>query len=160
MTAARNPIDTVRRAAMGKIHKAAKQLGLEDDDYRAVLMRATGCNSCKSMTLAQLDLAVAEMKRLGWQEEPPKERAAKRRKDAPPQIRKVHAVWNALVAAGGVEGLSSISSKIESETMLRGFVEKMTGVSSPDWLRGQKANVVIEALKDRLDRAQKKETKQ
>lgn len=149
MTTARKPIDAARRAAMGKIHKAAKELGLDDYTYRAMLHRITRRDSCKKMTLAQLDNVVAEMKRLGWQEEAPQERSRKRRESAPGHVRKIYALWNALVAAGRVEGLSNTSSNIASKTALRGFVMRQTGISAPEFLTGQQAIAVIEALKAR-----------
>jgi len=152
MTTARKPIDNARRAAMAKIHVAKKVLGLDDDIYRAMLRRITRRDSCSKMTLAQLDDVVAEMKRLGWQEEPPRERTRKRRESAPGHVRKIYALWNALVAAGGIEGLSNVSSNDASKHALRGFVVRQTGISAPEFLTGQQAVAVIEALKQRTRR--------
>lgn len=70
MTAARNH-DTDRRRRLGKIHQAAKTLGLGDREYRALLMRATsdehgigGIDTSANMTEAQHAAVLRELGRL------------------------------------------------------------------------------------------------
>ena len=55
-----------RRAMIAKIKIAQKELGMEDDTYRAVLMRAAGKNSCTQMGDGQLEAVLREMQRLGF----------------------------------------------------------------------------------------------
>ena len=55
-----------RRAMIAKIKIAQKELGMDDDTYRAVLMRAAGKNSCTQMGDGQLEAVLREMQRLGF----------------------------------------------------------------------------------------------
>lgn len=55
-----------RRAMIAKIKIAQKELGMDDDTYRAVLMRAAGKNSCTQMSDGQLEAVLREMQRLGF----------------------------------------------------------------------------------------------
>ena len=59
--------DTIRRSQIAKIKMAAKQLGLDDDVYRALLQRVTGKASCADMTIAQRDAVLDALKAQGWQ---------------------------------------------------------------------------------------------
>ena len=55
-----------RRAMIAKIKIAQKELGMDDDTYRTVLMRAAGRNSCTQMSDGQLEAVLREMQRLGF----------------------------------------------------------------------------------------------
>ena len=55
-----------RRAMIAKIKIAQKELGMDDDTYRAVLMRAAGKNSCAQMDEGRLEAVLREMQRLGF----------------------------------------------------------------------------------------------
>lgn len=85
-----------RRALMAKIHIAKKDLGLDEDTYRAVLARhgASGDRpSSAQMTVAQLEAAVREFQAKGWT---PKKPGAGRRPRPPrnraEQIAKIEAL--------------------------------------------------------------------
>lgn len=45
----------MRRALIAKIKIAQKELGLDDDTYRAVLERVTGKRSCADMDVSELE---------------------------------------------------------------------------------------------------------
>ncbi|BAK76470.1 protein of unknown function [Pseudogulbenkiania sp. NH8B] len=67
-----------RRAMIGKLHVARQQIGMAEEDYRAMLARVgEGKTSSTTLTLPQLDRALAEMKRLGFVPKPP-QKAGKR----------------------------------------------------------------------------------
>ncbi|MBS3961470.1 MAG: DUF1018 domain-containing protein, partial [Sandarakinorhabdus sp.] len=68
--------DPVRRAMLAKLHLAKKELGLPEEEYRAVLQRVTGIASAAAMRGAQLEDCLKEFARLGWQQKPAKGRAA------------------------------------------------------------------------------------
>jgi len=53
-------------SALATIHVAKKQLGLDEDTYRAVLNRVTGKSSSGAMTEAERVAVVDEMRRLGF----------------------------------------------------------------------------------------------
>lgn len=55
-----------RQGLIAKIHVGKKQLALDDDNYRAILQRITGQNSCKNCDISQLQRFLAEMERLGF----------------------------------------------------------------------------------------------
>lgn len=59
-----------RRAMIAKIKIAQKELGMDDDTYRAVLMRAAGRKSCTQMSDGQLEAVLREMQRLGFSPRP------------------------------------------------------------------------------------------
>ncbi|MFC3716827.1 gp16 family protein [Luteimonas soli] len=55
-----------RHLQLGRIHQAAKQLGMDDATYRALLQRVTGKASSGAMTHAERNAVLAEMARLGF----------------------------------------------------------------------------------------------
>lgn len=56
-----------RNALVGKVHLAKKQLGLNDDEYRALLLGATGKESCRDLGIAELSEVLNRCIRLGFQ---------------------------------------------------------------------------------------------
>lgn len=63
---ARKTTEQKRQGLIAKIHVAKDQLALDDDNYRAILLRVTGQNSSKNCDLQQLQRVMAEMERLGF----------------------------------------------------------------------------------------------
>ena len=59
-------VEQKKKGLIAKIHVAKTQLGLDDDNYRAILQRITGQNSAKDCNLLQLQRVMAEMERLGF----------------------------------------------------------------------------------------------
>ncbi len=122
-----------RDAQLAQIHIAKKQLGLDDDTYRDVLERVTGARSAKGLSGKSKDALIGEFKRMGWKGGSDRKKSGKR------YVRLIFALWGELKREGIWEN-KDVSS-------LRAFVQKMTGVSDPEWLNFEQANVVIEALK-------------
>lgn len=93
MTAKPDP----RRQQLARIHMARKQLGLDEDTYRALLLRVGGNESSGAMTTAQRNAVIAEFVRLGFKDQ---DRKARREAfpgrpkgvDAKPMLRKVEAL--------------------------------------------------------------------
>ena len=56
-----------RNLQLSKIHIAKKDLGLDDETYRALLMRIAGVRSAKDLNPRQIGFVLAEFARLGWQ---------------------------------------------------------------------------------------------
>ncbi|OIN43354.1 gp16 family protein [Pseudomonas costantinii] len=56
-----------RNVQLSKIHIAKKDLGLDDDTYRALLQRIAGVTSAKDITPMQTAAVLAEFQRLGWE---------------------------------------------------------------------------------------------
>ncbi|MXV43931.1 DUF1018 domain-containing protein [Saccharibacter sp. 17.LH.SD] len=124
-----------QKRLLALVHIAKKDLALEDESYRSLLHRIAGQNSARGMTEKQLNDVLAEFKRLGWEKSPRKKRyvAANRA-----SVRKIFVLWGSLRDHLACKG---------SRAGLRVFVERMTGVSDPNFLDDQKAQQVIEALK-------------
>ena len=131
------------RAMQQKVQIARRQLGLTDDDYRAILLRVTGFDSSTKCGPSHLDALLAEFKRLGFRATTSAKRGAKPI-SARAQIRMIHAVFQDIrphLAVG-------------DDSTLRAFVQRMTktdanpvGVSAPEFLDATQANKVLEGLK-------------
>jgi len=128
-----------RKAMLGKVHLAKKDLGLDDESYRDVVARITGKDSSSKCTRPQLVDLLAECKRLGWVASKPK-RAGTRSMAADPQSAKMRALWLALYHLGAVRD--------PAEAALTAFAKRMTRVSALQWLDAGQGNRVIESLKD------------
>ncbi|WDM68914.1 gp16 family protein [Xanthomonas cucurbitae] len=57
-----------RKTQLAKIHLAAKQKGLDEATYRALLVRVTGKDSAAKMTAEERGLVIAEFVRLGFKD--------------------------------------------------------------------------------------------
>ena len=127
--------------ALAKIHIAKKQLGLDDDDYRAVLQRVTGKTSSKDMSNGERGAVLDELKRLGFKSASTGTRRKLEGRFAP----KLQALW----IAGWNLGLV----RDRSDAALIAFVKRQTGVDHVRFLRHeQDAYKAIEALKGWMHR--------
>ena len=57
---------TRRNMDLSKIHIAKKDLGLDDETYRALLFRVAGVRSAKDLNPRTTGKVLAEFERLGW----------------------------------------------------------------------------------------------
>lgn len=74
---------TIRNLQLSKIHIAKKDLGLDDETYRALLGRVAGVSSAKDLNPRQIGAVLAEFGRLGWESKPTKKHGRKAPKAAP-----------------------------------------------------------------------------
>lgn len=70
-------------AAARKIQIGRRQLGMDDDTYRAMLMRTVGATTSKGLTPRQIGCVLAELERLGFQPTSPRKAAAGRQTAEP-----------------------------------------------------------------------------
>lgn len=56
-----------KRPGLTKIQIARRQLGMDDDTYRAMLKRTVGAESSKGLTPRQVGRVLAELERLGFE---------------------------------------------------------------------------------------------
>lgn len=126
-----------------KVQIARRQLGLAEDDYRAILARVTGKTSSKGLPDGALEAVLAEFRRLGWQ---PK--AGKISGFGKPHVRKIYALWKEAGIVGAVENASKEG--------LRAFVLRQTGKAAPEFCSPGDANRVTEALKAMIRRVEEK----
>jgi phage gp16-like protein len=132
------------------INIARTQLGLEEDDYRALLLRVTGAASLRAMSERQKIAVLDELKRLGF-------RVKSGGKSLPasvkPYVRLIHALWKNCHRLGVIEN--------GSRTALRAFCKRFVahGVDGiavdPDLLSHDQATPIIEALKKMEARGRK-----
>lgn len=135
--------DLKRKRMLGVVHMAAKQLGIVDDDYRAIVRRVTGCNSAGDCSPAQLHRIIAEFERMGY-----KGRASgarKARMASHPIARKARALWIGLHALGAIPD--------PSEAALERFAKRQLKIDRLHWADQSRAYPLIEALKARAERA-------
>lgn len=133
-----------RRALLAKVHIAPKQLRMDDDSYRAVLLRETGQISAGACTDAQLEKLIAAFGRLGFKATPAKPqvgangKAGFRRADHP-VARKARAMWISLGYLCAIDN--------PSERALEAFGQRQLGCTTLQWANQAQGDRMIEALK-------------
>lgn len=137
------------------IHTAKRNLGLDEEAYRAMLEGVTGKRSCSDMDAAELSAVVERLRQLGF-----KPKGAKGRKYSPKtrdkqgvkdQIDMIRALWIECARLGVVEN--------RFEQGLNAWVKRMTTVERVDWLvRASDCNCCIEALKAMKQRGEDAQT--
>lgn len=129
-----------------------RELGLDEEDYRALLESVTGARSAKGLKAAQLEAVVKAMKGIGFKVKI-KAPAAGKRLSPPssarvnaPEVRKIRAIWITMAQDGFVRD--------GSEDGLGSYIKRMTtnsnggvGIQRLDWLTSAQAERVLEALK-------------
>ena len=131
-----------RRAMLAKVHIAKAQLGLSDDDYRAVILRVTSHTSAAECTERDLAALLAEFQRKGF--------TSSTRPNGPrpadhPVARKARALWISLHALGAIAD--------PSEKALEAFACRQLGCDRLQWANQQQGYKLIEALKAIAERS-------
>ncbi|HWH86334.1 MAG TPA: regulatory protein GemA [Pseudomonas sp.] len=122
----------IRNINLAKIHVAKKQLGLDDETYRAILARLCGVKSAKDLNARQLPLVLQEFERLGWQ--PVKTKHGKR--PNPPD--------NKAALMSKIE--AQLSAANRSWAYADGMAMHMFKVEKVDWLGGDQLLKLVQAL--------------
>jgi phage gp16-like protein len=136
--------DDARRQALVKVQIARKDLGLDDDTYRAILKRLTGYHSAGLCSAAELGVVLDEFKAKGWK--PAVSRKAGKPKPADhPAAKKARALWISLHQLGVVRNAG--------EPALEAFAARQLGVEKMQWADQGKTYKLIEALKAMAERA-------
>jgi hypothetical protein len=118
--------------ALAAIHVARKQLGLDEETYRAVLVRVTGKDSAGAMDEAERRRVVDELRRQGF-------KPAKSALEGP-FAKKLQALWIAAWNLGLVRD--------RRDAAMLAFVKRQTGIEHTRFLRETAdARKAIEALK-------------
>lgn len=110
---------------------AKKQLGMEDDTYRAMLWSIGRVRSAGDLDHAGRQAVLDHLKACGFRSHRPQARD--------PQSRKIRALWLELKAVGALRDAS--------EGALAAYAERVTGVQALQWLSADQASRVIEQLK-------------
>ncbi len=130
--------------ALAAIHVAKKQLGLDDDTYRAALVTITGKSSTRDMTEAERNKVVSVFRQRGFKQASTPGRKPLEGKFA----KKLQALWIAGWNLGVVRN--------RDDQALIAFVERQTGLSHVRFLHeAGDALKAIEALKAWMSREAK-----
>lgn len=138
----RAPTDMeARRKLLAKVHMGSKALGIEEEDYRALLERLTGHDSAAQCDDRQLQAVITEFGRMGWQS------FGGHRKRTPGEsqtVRKARAMWISLHQLGAISD--------GSDAALEAFGRRQLKVDRLQWANERQAYRLIEALKAIADR--------
>ena len=144
----------LRRSELAQIHIAVQQVGMTDDDHRALLWSV-----CKVKSSADLDWAgrkryIDHLKTLGFKPRTKSGQAGKPSQPRPrtgspapstrtlaqdAESRKIRALWIMLHQLGAVRN--------PSEASLAAYVKRIAKVDALQWITGEQAETVIETLK-------------
>lgn len=83
-----------RQKLLARVHIARKELGLDEDTYRAMLRRLTGKDSARDLTEPELLAVINDCRVRGWKGAAKSRRAPKNLSgsDRSPQLRKIEAL--------------------------------------------------------------------
>lgn len=130
------------------INIAKGQLGLDEGDYRGLLVRVTGKASLRQMSERQKIDVIDELKRLGF-------RIKAKGKILPastkPYIRLIHALWKSCHRHGAIENGSREALRAFCHRFIAHGDDKIA--VDPDLLTQAQASPIIEALKKMEARA-------
>ncbi|HFS8942379.1 TPA: gp16 family protein [Enterobacter roggenkampii] len=132
-----------RASLITLIHVAKNDLRLDDETYRALLMRITGETSCRNLRVNQLESVIKALEDNGFSR---KKTSKRRPKVALPESDKVRVIWRNMAHDGFLANASEVA--------LDHFIQRMTsrknggeGVATLAWLRGDDLVSVLEGLK-------------
>lgn len=145
-----DPAAQRRRSMLAKVHLAKKELGLDEDTYRAILKRLTGEASAADCGEAQLGAVLDEFKVKGWKPAVgggagrSSGRAPRAKPADHPSARKARALWISLHQLGVIHNAS--------EEALEAFARRQLRVEKMQWADQARIYRLIEALKAMAER--------
>ena len=117
------------------IHIAKSQIGLSDEDYRAVLESTAKKTSCSEMTLFELNEVLKAMKKLGF-------------KVKKLETREEEIGWDASKAQMDyIKGMWELVARDKSDRALYKFIKRITGADHPRFMTASDSQKVIIALR-------------
>lgn len=123
-----------RNLQLSKIHIAKKDLGLDDETYRALLARVAGVRSAKDLKPRQIGRVLAEFARLGWTATTTKQSGRKAPAPAPDREKLISKVEAFLTEAK------------RSWAYADGMAMRMFKVERVEWLDPQQLHKMVAAL--------------
>lgn len=135
-----------RQRLIRLIHVAKRDLSMDDDTYRAILLRIGKKASSADLTIPELEKVLEHLKRSGFKVRS-KSKAAPKPAQAKPsrplaqdlESKKIRALWLFLHELGAV--------KNPSEEALAAYVKRIAGVDALQWISGEQAERLIETMK-------------
>jgi len=132
-------------SSIAAIHVAKKQLALDDDTYRAKLLRITGKTSTKDMSEDERQRVLTVLRNDGFQPAAASRRHNGRRKLSGKFAKKLQALW--------IAGYNLGVFRERDDSAMESFIFRQTKIESERWLHHwDDARAVIEALKKWLTR--------
>lgn len=117
------------------IHIAKAQVGLSEEDYRAVLESTAKKSSCSDMTLFELDEVLRAMKKLGF-----------RFKKL--ETKEIELGWDTKKEQMDyIKGMWGLVARDKSDRALYKFIKRITGADHPRFMGKKDAQKVIIALR-------------
>ena len=139
-------LSDIRKAELAQIHVAKKQLGWDEDTYRAAVRTASkgATDSSGKLDIKQRKALIARMKASGFKVKHARKAPLKNNNDISvgddrDQVKKIRHLWLDLHAFGAVRD--------NSERALASYVKRITGKDHPRFLDLDEASSVIETLK-------------
>ena len=132
-----------RKSKIAKVHIAKAQLNMDDEVYRALLIRVAGKDSCSKMNERELDTVLSELRRLGFVETRRKTDAAappKPKADIEAMCRKI----NALLLNSG-----------RTWEYAHSLAERMFNIKRVQWLNPRQIHKLVAALQIDANRRDK-----
>jgi phage gp16-like protein len=127
-----------RRSMEGKVHVAKKEMGIDEDTYRGMMMDVTGKASLTQLSDREVEQLVEHFKTKGWQAKPKSGPLTSSRRADHPIAKKARALWISLHQLGAI--------KNNSEQALEAFAKKQLKCDRLQWTRQDHADGLIEAL--------------
>ncbi|WP_197329554.1 gp16 family protein [Ralstonia syzygii] len=118
------------------IHVAKRDLAMDDDTYRSILLQVGKKASAADLSIPELKKVLEHLKRCGFKV---RSKQGARRQADDDQSKMIRGLWLELAGRGVVHNAS--------EEALAAFVKRMTGVDALQWLSAVQASRVIEHLK-------------
>ncbi|OJF91720.1 hypothetical protein AX761_21965 [Rhizobium sp. 58] len=130
-------------SSIAAIHVAKKQLGLDDDTYRAKLRVVTGKTSVKDMTEAERQKVISALRKDGFT--PVERRQDGRQKLTGKFAKKLQALW--------IAAYNLVAVLDHADAAMLAFVKRQTGLDHTRFLHyAEDAKAAIEGLKAWLKR--------
>ncbi len=125
------------------LHVARKELGLSEEEYRAILLRQGGCDSSADLDEIGFERAIAYMTALGFRSNWTKRTFGNRPGMASPaQIGLMRKLW------------TDYHGPDDSEAGLNAWLSKYHKVSALRFVTAEKANAIMGALRKMAERKQ------
>jgi phage gp16-like protein len=137
--------DPRRRALIGKVKIAQKEMGLDDDLYRQILFDVTGHVSAAECSERELVAVVDRFKARGWKPKVAAGKVAKARPADHPLAGKARAMWISLHQLAAIRD--------PSEQALETFACAQLKCDRFQWADQAKGYKLVEALKAMAERA-------
>lgn len=136
-------LNLARQKALAKIHIAKKDMRLDEETYRSIILRVTNdrINSAGSLTALEMNALLAEFKRLGWKPALPKQSGKKAANGdwRSKRIWLINKLWGELGEAGVLTDPSTEA--------LHTFCKNRMKAETLEWSSSAELNTIVDALK-------------